>query len=72
MWGMVEADFQREYGIDLSTPGLLASRTWRWLTVRLAGLSPKAMTRHHMAQETKRANGPADTMAALNRAAGRK
>lgn len=71
MWGMVEADFQREYGVDLSQPGLLRSRSWRWFTVRLAGLSPEAMTRHHMTQEHKKQAGPANAMAALDRAAGR-
>ncbi|MFB7900204.1 hypothetical protein ACFC1B_28235 [Streptomyces xiamenensis] len=26
------------YGIDLSAPGLLAGRSWRWLRLRIAGL----------------------------------
>ena len=26
------------YGIDLSTPGLLERRSWRWLSVRILGL----------------------------------
>lgn len=37
-WALVELDFQQIYGIDLSTPGLLRSRTWRWMTLRLVGL----------------------------------
>lgn len=37
-WGLVELDFQQVYGIDLSTPGLLQSRTWRWMTMRMRGL----------------------------------
>ncbi|WNM65424.1 tail assembly chaperone [Microbacterium phage Phonegingi] len=37
-WGLVELDFQQVYGIDLSTPGLLRSRTWRWMTMRMRGL----------------------------------
>lgn len=38
LWGLVELDFQSVYGIDLSTPGLLHERSWRWLIVRLYGL----------------------------------
>ncbi|MEU8195230.1 hypothetical protein AB0C10_15765 [Microbispora amethystogenes] len=35
---MIEADFQSHYGIDLGTPGLLISRSWRWLRTRILGL----------------------------------
>lgn len=38
VWTLVEIDFQQVYGIDLSTPGLLDERSWRWLLVRLYGL----------------------------------
>ncbi len=37
-WVLVEIDFQQVYGIDLSTPGLLESRTWRWMVARIVGL----------------------------------
>ncbi|TMR97532.1 hypothetical protein [Nonomuraea basaltis] len=37
-WALIEADLHSEYGIDLDTPGLLASRTWRWLRNRIFGL----------------------------------
>lgn len=37
-WVLVELDFQQVYGLDLSTPGLLQSRTWRWMTARMVGL----------------------------------
>jgi hypothetical protein len=30
---------QERYGIDLSEPGLLEQRTWRWLRVRIIGLT---------------------------------
>ena len=38
VWTLVEIDFQQVYGIDLSTPGLLESRTWRWIVARIVGL----------------------------------
>lgn len=37
-WGAVEADFQREYGIDLLDG--LDVMSWRRFTVLLSGLSP--------------------------------
>jgi hypothetical protein len=45
MWGAIEADFHREYGIDLSAPGELRRRTWRWFTTRLSHLSSDSLTR---------------------------
>lgn len=37
VWGLVELDFQKEYGIDLSS-GILKQRSWRWLRLRMVGL----------------------------------
>ncbi|MDF5756662.1 hypothetical protein [Spongiactinospora sp. TRM90649] len=37
-WALVEADLHAEFGIDLDEPGLLTSRTWRWLRTRILGL----------------------------------
>ncbi|KOX16575.1 hypothetical protein ADL06_33285 [Streptomyces sp. NRRL F-6491] len=37
-WPIVEADLHETYGLDLGTPGLLQSRSWRWLRVRVLGL----------------------------------
>lgn len=37
-WALVEADFQDTYSLDLSTPGLLDGRSWRWFLTRLYGL----------------------------------
>ncbi|WP_330261786.1 hypothetical protein [Streptomyces sp. NBC_00539] len=37
-WPLVEADLHETYGLDLSTPGLLQTRSWRWLRVRVLGL----------------------------------
>lgn len=37
-WVLLEQDFQEIYGIDLAEPGLLTSRTWRWMVVRMNGL----------------------------------
>lgn len=37
-WKLIEADMHEHYGIDLSEPGLLQSRDWRWFKVRLDGL----------------------------------
>jgi hypothetical protein len=35
---MIEADLHQVYGIDLDQPGLMRTRTWRWLRIRIAGL----------------------------------
>ncbi|MBB5081380.1 hypothetical protein [Nonomuraea endophytica] len=37
-WALVEADLHSEYGVDVDQPGLLLTRTWRWLRVRILGL----------------------------------
>jgi len=57
-WALVEADFQREYGLDLSRA--LWSMTWRRFSTLLAGLSPEAVFIHRMAKDGKRArsSGP--------------
>lgn len=34
-WGLLEADFQSEYGIDLDRE---RGRSWRWFQVRALGL----------------------------------
>lgn len=36
-WNMIEADLQEVYGIDIES-GVLGTRTYRWLIVRIAGL----------------------------------
>lgn len=36
-WDLVEADLQ-DRGVDLEEPGLLTSRSWRWLRVRVEQL----------------------------------
>lgn len=38
LWRIIEVDFQEIYGLDIGAPGFLASRSWRWLTVRVFGL----------------------------------
>lgn len=37
-WALIEADLHAQYGIDLDAPGLLTSRSWRWLRNRIFGL----------------------------------
>jgi hypothetical protein len=36
---LIEADMHEHYGIDIAEPGLLESRSGRWLRVRIKGLS---------------------------------
>jgi hypothetical protein len=70
MWGAVEADFHREYGIDISARGLLRSKTWRWFVVRLSHLSPESATRHAVSKKKKNTD-PGAAMQALAAAANR-
>ncbi|GAA5056471.1 hypothetical protein [Streptomyces similanensis] len=37
-WPLVENDLHDQYGIDVEEPGLLQSRSWRWLRTRIFGL----------------------------------
>ncbi|MEU5330919.1 MULTISPECIES: hypothetical protein [Streptomyces] len=37
-WPLVEADLHEIYGVDVGAPGLLRSRSWRWLRLRVLGL----------------------------------
>ncbi|MEU0033166.1 hypothetical protein AB0M86_45435 [Streptomyces sp. NPDC051639] len=37
-WPLIEADLHEVYGIDVGVPGLLDTRSWRWLRVRILGL----------------------------------
>jgi hypothetical protein len=37
-WALIESDLHTEYGVDVDAPGLLTSRTWRWLRTRVLGL----------------------------------
>jgi hypothetical protein len=37
-WPLVEADLHETYGVDVGAPGLLETRSWRWLRVRIFGL----------------------------------
>ncbi|GAB2964508.1 hypothetical protein [Saccharothrix stipae] len=45
---MIEADFHREYRVDLAVPGEIDRRTWRWFQGRLFGLSPESRTWRHL------------------------
>lgn len=38
-WPLVEADLHQVYGIDLDNAVQLRSRSWRWLKIRLVGLT---------------------------------
>lgn len=67
MWGAIEADFQREYGVDLSEPGILKRHTWRWFTTRLRNLSTEAMTRREATKAQR--SDPGAAMSALAAAA---
>lgn len=51
MWAYVEADLQREYGIDAAQIG---GMSWRRFSVLLRGLSPQSMfsTMNHEAPTT--------------------
>lgn len=69
MWAAIEADFHREYGVDMSTPGLLREKTWRWFVVRLSGLTGDSVTRQLV--RSKKRNNPAGAMSALAAAARR-
>lgn len=44
-WSLVEADLHERYGLDVDQPGLLKTRTWRWLRVRIVGLLETGETR---------------------------
>ncbi|MQT03856.1 hypothetical protein FF041_27910 [Streptomyces jumonjinensis] len=37
-WPLIEADLHEVYGLDLSAPGLMQARSWRWLRIRILGL----------------------------------
>jgi hypothetical protein len=37
-WLLLEADLHETYGVDVEAPGLLASRSGRWLRTRILGL----------------------------------
>jgi len=47
-WNLIEADMQEYYHIDLAEPGLLKSKTGRWLRIRILGLLTEG-TRTHAA-----------------------
>lgn len=51
---MIEADLHEHYRIDLDEPGLLDSRSWRWLRTRVLGL-------FSVESRTARAFAPPDT-----------
>ena len=59
MWPFVEADFHREYGVDLADPEVLRGRTWRWFIVRLFGLSEQSRTWSHLRRHLDTAPRPA-------------
>lgn len=66
MWGAIEADFHREYGVDLSAPGELRRRTWRWFLARLSNLSSESITRTLASKNQK--SEPGSAMSALRAA----
>lgn len=37
-WPLIEADLHEVYGVDVGEPGLLDTRSWRWLRIRILGL----------------------------------
>ncbi|MGW0134823.1 hypothetical protein [Streptomyces sp. NPDC003299] len=37
-WPLIEADLHEVYGLDVEAPGLLDTRSWRWLRLRILGL----------------------------------
>jgi hypothetical protein len=47
------------YGIDLSAPGLLRERSWRWLRVRILGLlsTEGRLSRHFAPPDPKMPKG---------------
>lgn len=51
-WGLLEADFQREYQIDLNAS--IGSMPWRRFLVLLAGLSPNSAFRAMVGEEENR------------------
>ncbi|QHF99035.1 hypothetical protein DEH18_33445 [Streptomyces sp. NHF165] len=53
-WPLVEADLHETYGIDLGAPGVLRSRSWRWLRLRILGLmSADSRLARHLAPPEK-------------------
>lgn len=52
MWGYVEADFQRDYGINLVSE--LPRMSWRRFRVLLNGLSPYGALASHYEEAAKR------------------
>lgn len=58
-WPLIEADFQQTYGLDLSTPGLLQERSWRWLKCRIFGLlsAETRLNRHFAPPERNNSRG---------------
>ncbi|MFE1349104.1 hypothetical protein [Streptomyces sp. NPDC058757] len=58
-WALIEADLHEVYGLDLSAPGLLQQRTWRWLRVRILGLlsTECRLQRHFAPPEPKQPKG---------------
>ncbi|GIE29958.1 hypothetical protein Ait01nite_030030 [Actinoplanes italicus] len=50
-WAAIEADLHSEYGIDVEDPGLMASRSWRWLQTRIVGLLSMPKSRLSLAMK---------------------
>jgi hypothetical protein len=57
-WAAVEADFTREYGIDLADPAVLFGMSWRRFSTLLTGLSPKALFRVVADDDLRTINDP--------------
>ena len=52
VWGYIEADFRRDYGIRLVDE--LPRMSWREFTVLLSGLSPHGAVAAHYDEELKK------------------
>ena len=47
LWAFIEADFLRDYGMDISRSGWLLGITWRRFNTLLQGLSPRGAVAVH-------------------------
>ncbi|MGW6518540.1 hypothetical protein [Streptomyces sp. NPDC054962] len=61
-WPLIEADLHEVYGVDVGAPGLLETRSWRWLRVRILGLlSADSRINRHMFPPDQKSAGAART-----------
>ncbi len=59
LWALLEADFQREYGLDVSSEAVLESITWRRFCALIDGLSPKSAIAAHLRSKAHERERPA-------------